>query len=335
MARSGQGVGLAWEGNSHRVQAPTHVALAVPAAMLAAGSFAVSAVLQQRAAREAPDEESISLRLILDLARQKTWLAGVVCVVVAYGLQAFAFAEAPIALVEPLVGLELVIALPLAARWRSKRLGVREWTGALFVVLGVGGFLAVSNPAGGNPEPSLVKWAVVVAPVALAVVLAVGLARMPKGPARAAMLAVGAGLTFALTALVTQSLVRLLGTDGISTAVVSWQFYALLVIGPLGFVIGQNAYQAGPLAVSLPIMDSLEPTMAIILAAIAFSEHVSLQLAHLAVELGGAALAIAGICLLGTSPLVHAVYAQTEREKRGGAGGDADPSGTEAAARSA
>lgn len=299
------------------MQLSTHVVLAVPAAMLAAGTFAVSAVLQQRAAREAPDEESISLRLILDLARQKTWLAGVLCVLAAYGLQALAFAEAPIALVEPLVGLELVIALPLAARWRSKRLGVREWAGAISVVIGVGGFLAVSNPAGGNPEPALVRWAVVVAPVGAAVAVAVGLARMPKGPARAVLLAVGAGLTFAVTALVTQSLVQLLGADGISRAVVSWQLYVLLAIGPAGFVIGQNAYQAGPLAVSLPIMDSLEPTMAIILAAIAFGEHVSLELGHLAAELACAALAIAGIFLLGRSPLVHAVYAQTEQEKRG------------------
>jgi len=43
---------------------------------------------------------------------------------------------APVALVQPLIVTELIFALPLAAHYGGKRLGVREWTGVMFVAGG-------------------------------------------------------------------------------------------------------------------------------------------------------------------------------------------------------
>jgi drug/metabolite transporter (DMT)-like permease len=293
------------------------LAVAFAAAFVAAGVFAVSAVLQQRAARAAPTGESLSWRLIVDLLHRRIWLAGMGCVLVGYVLQAAAFALAPVAFVEPVIGIEVVLALPLAARLKRRRLGRREWVGAGAVVVGVGGFLALCDAAGGNTEPSLVKWAIVAGPTVALSVLAVLVGRMAPGTLRPPLLAVGAGLSFALMALLTQSAVHLLAKGGLPALFESWQVYAVAVAGPVAFTIAQSAYQAGPLAMSLPVLDSLEPCAAVVLAAVAFRQHVSLEATHLVGELTCAAVAVAGIFLLARSPLVLSIYEQSENNGDG------------------
>jgi drug/metabolite transporter (DMT)-like permease len=291
------------------------VDLALAAALCSAGVFAVSAVLQQSAARQAPNRESLSWRLIADLLHRRVWLAGLGCVLLGYGLQALAFALAPVAMVEPVMGVEVVLALPLAARWRRRRLGRREWAGAACVVVGVGGFLALCDAAGGNPEPALVSWGIVAAPTVAVVAGVILASRFVPGSVRPPLLAVAAGLSFAVAALVTQSAVRLLGSVGVVGLLTSWQPYALAIVAPTGFLMAQSAFQAGPLAMSLPILDSLEPSVAVLLAAVAFGQHLSLQPLHLAGELVCAVLALTGIFLLARSPLVLALYEQTERRR--------------------
>lgn len=296
----------------------TELGIAFPAAALAAGSFAASAVLQQRAARDAPEDESLSWRLIVDLLHRRSWLAGMGCVVVGYLLQALAFGYAPIALVEPVIGMEIVLALPLAAHLRHVRLGAREWSGASCVVVGVAAFLALCHAAGGGADPGLTRWAIVAMPTVVLVAGSLVAARGPESPRRAVLLALAAGLVFSLMALVTQSFVQLLGEVGLPGALESWQPYTVALIGPLGFTIGQSAYQAGPLAMSLPVIDSVEPTIAVVLAAVAFRQHISLAPLHLFGEVGGGAIAILGIFLLGRSPLVLSVYEQTQKAKEKG-----------------
>jgi drug/metabolite transporter (DMT)-like permease len=283
--------------------------LAIVLAIAAAAVFAVSSVLQQRGARETPKGDSMSWRIIRDLLSKPVWLAGVSCVVVAFGLQASALAFAPVAVVEPLIAVELVLALPLAARLRKRRLGVREWAGALAVAGGVAIFLAVSSPTGGDPEPSLARWAVIGAPVLLAAAVVVAISRRPTGPKRAMLLAVASGLAFALMALITQSFVTLLRVRGIGVFA-SWQPYVLACIGAVGFTVVQSAYQAGPLALSLPIVDSLEPLGSVILAAFIFSQHLSTKPVDLVIEGLAALAAVVGLALLGRSPLVLSIYEQ-------------------------
>ena len=294
----------------------TQFATAIPAALAAAATFAVSAVLQQRAARQAPEGESLSWRLIADLLHRKTWLAGVGCVLLGYLLQAVAFGSAPIAVVEPVVGVELVLALPLAARLKRRRLGRREWAGAALVMFGVGAFLALSSPAGGNAEPALSSWGEVALPALAGTAICLGVARMTAGSRRATLLAVVAGVVFAVTALLTQSLVELLRTSGFASIFETWQLYALAIAGPLGFTVAQSAYQAGPLAQSLPVIDSLEPSVSVVLAAFLFGQWISFAPLRLGGEMLGAALAVVGIFLLTRSPLVLAVYEQTEQQRR-------------------
>jgi drug/metabolite transporter (DMT)-like permease len=288
--------------------------LAVPLALSGAASFAVSAVLQQRDARETPAAESLSWRLIADLLHRRTWLAGMGCFLLGFVFQATALSFAPVAVVEPLIATELVLALPLASRLRKRQLGPREWLGAAAVSIGVGIFMAVSSPQGGNPEPSIATWLSVGLPVVAAAGCAIALAGKQETPRRAVMLATAAGLCFALLALVLQSVVTLFARGPV-LAFTSWQPYFLAGFGPMAFTVAQSAYQAAPLAISLPVIDSLEPTGAVVLSVLAFRQSLSLDPISLALESFGGLVALVGIFLLGRSPLVLSIYESQQNKK--------------------
>jgi len=82
---------------------PAGTAIAVLAALGAAGSFGVAAALQHRQAQLAPKSAGLSFRLLARLAGRPLWLAGIVLAALAYGLQALALAFGPLALVAPIV----------------------------------------------------------------------------------------------------------------------------------------------------------------------------------------------------------------------------------------
>ena len=129
--------------------------VSVVAALAAGATFAVGSVLQQNAARQAPASVSMSWRLLVDLAHRRQWLLGIGSDVGSFGLQALALAFGPLALVQPLLVVSgLLVAVPLAVRWRGRQLGPREWAGTAAVGLGLAAFLAAASPSEGFAQTS-------------------------------------------------------------------------------------------------------------------------------------------------------------------------------------
>src|SRR3954453_15707748 len=136
----------------HRRSRSFVLALCVVFALAAGLSFAVGAVLQQSAARQAPGSESLSWGLIVSLAHQKIWVVGIVSDVFSFALQAIALSMGPIALVQPLAVTGILFSIPLAVRWRGKRLQRMEWFATVLVASGLAMFLAAASPASGVAE---------------------------------------------------------------------------------------------------------------------------------------------------------------------------------------
>ncbi|HXA31605.1 MAG TPA: DMT family transporter [Acidimicrobiales bacterium] len=293
---------------------PGSITVNLPASALlalgAAAAFAASAVLQQRAARAEPSATSLRFRLLVDLFHRPIWLAGVVCMVAAYVVQALALFLGNVAFVEPLIAMELVFALPFAVESEHRQPEWSEWAAAAAVVAGVTLFLATARPTGGTPNPGNGTWVLLGVPCAGAIVASVILAGA-FARYRASLLAAAAAICFALLALLTKTFTYLV-SQGVSVAVTSWQTYALIGIGIVGFLFSQSAYQAGSLESSLPIIDSVEPTVAVLLGVLGFNEHVRHDaLALFTLALGGF-LAVGGVFVLGRSALVVRAYSGPE-----------------------
>lgn len=281
------------------------IGLVVLTALLAACSFAVAAVLQQAAAAAEPDKETLRPRLLLRLLRRPLWLAGIAMAAFSYVIQGVALAFGPLVLVQPLAATDLIFALPLIARRRGMRLGTAEAAGALCTAGGVAAFLVVLPPPGGVTAPAPAAWIRLgaIAGVLVAVLVAAGV--RARSHARTGLYAAAAGLLFALLDSVSKSAATIVREHG--TAVMAhWQPYALLIIGSTGVLLAQSSFQSGSLAVSLPIIDTLEPIGSVLIGVAIFRERLAASADDLAVQALGAALAVTGIVVLDRSPLVRA-----------------------------
>ncbi len=270
--------------------------IAVLAALAAAASFGVAAALQHRQARLTPGAAGV--RLLARLAARPLWLAGIALAAIAYGLQALALAFGPLALVAPIVAADLLFALPVAARW-SRPLRGSDWLGCVLAAGGIAAFLAAAPPSSGRSDAPATDWLLAFAVVALVCALALGTGRLAAGPIRAAVTATAAGAVFGLTAAVTLSLTRLLRAVGPGATLAHWQPWALLALGTAGLLLSASAFQAGALAASLPVIDTVEPVSGVLLGTLLFGERLAASPAGITVQLAGAAAAIAGIMLLG------------------------------------
>ena len=281
--------------------------VSVAAAVGAAVSFAVAAVVQQESTQLVPVGKSLSLRILADLLRRPKWLAGVAFLLCGFGLQALALAYGPVALVQPIVVTELAFAIPLAIWRRRRRAGRREVLGIGCVVAGVATFLVASSPRSGIPDPGGPEWLLSLAPAGGVATAAVALGSRRSGPVRALLLGAASGISFGVLAVLTKATTYLLGLS-LDRAFSSWQLYLVVVVGIAALVVSQSAYQAGPLAYSLPVSDVLEPVVAVVLGQTMLGEQVTLSPGLLALEAVAAAIACAGIVVLATSSTVLGIY---------------------------
>ena len=289
------------------------LALSVVAAIAAGCTFAVGSVLQQSAAREAPSEDSLSLRLLLGLAQRPRWLLGIAGDFFSFGLQALALAFGPLALVQPLAVTGLLFAIPLAVRLRGRRLGPREWSGTIAVAGGLAAFLVGASPSDGVPQTTWIRWALILIAVGGLMAFGVLLGGLLRGPARASAYAISAGAAFGLLAALTKASTHLL-SEGASTFFTAWQPYAMAVVAVLGAIVQQSAFQAGPLPASVPVMDAMEPAVAVCIGVFAFNESVDTSIGGLTFQALGILLLLWGIVSLDRSPIVLELQAREPRE---------------------
>lgn len=278
--------------------------VAVSAALAAAACFAVAGVLQQRAAARRPDDEALSFTLLRQLARQPMWLGGMALAFLAYGFQALALTSGPLSLVQPVIVSELLFAIPLAARLGRTRLRARDWLGTAAVTGGLASALFAARPHGGSTVASPQGWLITLAVVGGLTATALAGSRVVTGPAKASLTALAAGLVMGGQSVLLAATVRRFD-DGAVALATAWQTYLLVVASIGGLLLIQSAFQSGPLAASMPVIDATEPAVAIAVGTALFGESVRLGWSMGSVAAAGAALTLTGIFLLDTSPTLR------------------------------
>lgn len=247
--------------------------VAVVAAVGSALAYAVSTVVQHRSVHKEAAGRHLDLRSLVRLAMRPVWLLGLVAAAGGLGLHVLALSEGELSVVQPLLVSGLLFALPASVLLERRRPSLAEWSWALLLVSSLGIFLIVGHPSAGHAPVDTDRLAVVVGVGILAVAVASG-AALPSVRHRAALLGLAAGITYGLTAALIKEASALV--RGVSAAVFSsWPLYALLVIGVVSLALTQAAYQAGPLAASLPPLTITDPIVAILIGAVVFDERLS------------------------------------------------------------
>lgn len=287
--------------------------LAIGAAVL----FGIGTVVQQHAAAQAPPQDVMSVKLLLWLVRRRLWLVGVATAAVGNVLSAGALGRGSIALVEPLLVVRLLVALPLAAAWQRTRAPIRDWFGAVATAVGLAAFVVAGSPSQASSEhASDLTWAIAGGLIVGISALLAAVGRRLHAVRQAPMLAAGAGLLFALQAALTSTTVRMIGHP--ADLFTSWYVYGVVVAALGGTLFIQSAYELAPLPASFPAQVTAEPLCGIALGVIVLDGSIRLTPLSLAGELAGLAIMVAGIFVLARSPLVTGQLLRIrQREEQG------------------
>src|SRR3954454_7810998 len=160
-----------------RAASDTGVGLGTLVAVLSAMLFALGAVLQHEAAESSTTADGLNWRR---MATRPKWVIGQLSTISGTGLQVAALALAPVAVVQPVLAVALVVALAIrAVRNRQAPLKL-ELLGAALTTRGLGGFLVAAEAASGERThpPS---WIAVVIAVAVSILLVAVATKLERG----------------------------------------------------------------------------------------------------------------------------------------------------------
>jgi drug/metabolite transporter (DMT)-like permease len=240
------------------------LAVAVPAAVGAAASFGLTGAMQHEATWRVRQRGALHPSLLVDLAHQPIWLLSLVANVAGIVLQWVALVTGPLVLVQPLLVTGLLFAVSFTAMMRRQLPDRVVVFGAALCAAGLASFILIAQPTASRPV-TLTVGAVLPLAAGLAAVLAVclNLAARRPGPVRTLALAVASGVLYGVTAGMAKVTLELL-EFGVATMFTHWPIYVVAVCGPLGFLLNQNAFQAGiALAPALAVIIVLDPLVGI------------------------------------------------------------------------
>lgn len=234
------------------------------AALLALGAalcVAVGDVLQQRAAHRITDRSLSNRRLLVTLLGNRRWRVGVTLILLSIGLQAAALGHGSVLLVQALLVLSLLFALPVSARLSDRTVTAREWIWAAVLTAAVIVIVTVGNPQAGHSRAPAHAWVAVAAVLGPLLIGCVVTARIWGGTVAAVMYAFVSGSLWGVFAVLTKEVVSRLGDDGWTVAREP-QLYAWLLVAIGGFAWEQSAFRAGALTASMPTLQVSQPVVA-------------------------------------------------------------------------
>lgn len=264
--------------------------LVVGLSLSAAVAFAASSALKHVSAGAAPDAQDLGAgklaRFVGATVTHRLWLAGIACDSIGLALQVLALHFGALAVVQPLLIAGLVFALIF--RWLHDRRHVtgRQMLWALMLCAALAGFVALAN--GGAPSRHVDRLPAVVAGAIGAILAAVCIAmgrRMSGSARRAASFGVAVGLIYAGTAALLKAITDIIVRDPLQV-LYSWQLYTTIALGAAGLLLNQLAFQAGPLAASLPATATVDPLASIAIGVAVYDEQIT------RVDDGGALLVV-------------------------------------------
>ncbi|MFT3716913.1 MAG: DMT family transporter [Gordonia sp. (in: high G+C Gram-positive bacteria)] len=202
------------------------------------------------------------------------WWVGAGIAVLGFGLQAWALGLGSILLVQPLIVLAVLFALPLEARIDHQRPSRADWTWGAILVGSVVLFLIVARPVPTERRPSNELLAATATALVVGLILLVVFAeRCRTDHKRALLYGIAAGALFGVAA----PLIKAVSFQFIhrrEVVLMRPDVYLLVIVIALAIVAQQRAFGAGDIQTSFPAMNVMEPAMSMLLGVVLLGETI-------------------------------------------------------------
>jgi hypothetical protein len=280
--------------------ASTVLLVAVPAAVAGAASFGLASVVQQRVTKQVPTSGTLDPRLLWQLIRRPVWVLGVATVIVGLALQLVALAFGPLVLVQPLLVTGVLFGAVFSALLARRGVDRLIMIGSLGCVAGLAAFLVLTRPSGNSGQfaagSALLPLAIT---LGLAVAGCLAVAARHSGAVHVAALAAATGVLYGLTAGLMKVVTGQFRSGGFAEPFGHPVLYVVCVVGPMGFLLSQNAFQKGTLiAPALAIITIVDPLVGVAIGVAWLGEQVITSPAALAGEVISVLVLIGSVTLL-------------------------------------
>lgn len=252
-------------------------AVAAILALASAFCFALAAALQQKGEFQlaAEGRAVTGLKSLVRLVVVPVWLLGTLVLLLGYATQGGALDRGRLVVIQPLLVMTIVFALPLG-RWLTGQHVVRRQVyGAIAVVIGLSLFVMVGDPNDGVDTPSS-NWEYLAASVAVSALAAVAVWRGSHASptVKAAAFGIAAGLWFGLSATFTKPTMEQLHVS-VSDVLGNVEVYGLLGFGFLAFLVQQLSLATGQLAPAMAAVSVCNPVISVLLGVLMFDERLT------------------------------------------------------------
>jgi drug/metabolite transporter (DMT)-like permease len=265
-------------------------------ALASALIYGLGTVLQQRGTLQTRAGEG-DPRFLVQMLRKPAWLLGILMQIIGILLQAAALKTGSLVVVQSLVALSLVFALPFGVRLTNQYIGRRTLLGAASTIMGIMAFVVIGQPQSTLDESPILTILVTGFVVIVLMVFLAIQGRRYRGAATAAFFSTAAGLSFALGAAVLKGLTMLTGED-ISLPFLIPTAIVLIISALGGVVLSQSALKTGYLAPAMAGSNATTLIGSVLLGFIVFQESIISEIHLVALAMVGLALATFGVVLL-------------------------------------
>jgi len=287
------------------------IALGVAAGLAASAAYNGGIVLQALEARDSPRECAMRLSLLVALCRRRRWLAGVALSILGFPLQIYAYANAPIAVVQTCLAAGLVLVMLCGARVMGEPVRRRDYLAVVAITAGVG-LTAVAAPSRSEIERAGSEPVVIL--IALGALALIPYALSRRGLAPPLVITGSAGLALAWNDIAT----KLFGNafDAEALGVAGLWLVAIVCSAVVATVSEMSALQRVRATKVVPTVFVLETFIPILVGPLLLKTHLPLAPLSQVAFFGGLALVLAAIIVIARSAPVTSVIRQSAEEGR-------------------
>ncbi|WP_101836495.1 DMT family transporter [Frankia canadensis] len=312
----------------------------LPTAMVSAGLYGVAPLVQARAARREEESAGLGLGLLAHLVMRPLWLLGLGVEAASFLLEVYALSVAPVAMVAPVMALDMIVFTLLAQRVLGERISRFGWSGVASMVAGVGllAFAFAGRAEVGSAASNNDLFAFLVLGLVFALLCAfVANAAAGRDAVTGAALGFGAsaGVCYAIATLATRQIGLAVNErrEGHSTLVdllTTPTPYVLVLFSVLALGLQQRGLQGRAAVIAFPVTSGVSAFLPVTLGLTLFDEPAPDGGQRFAFVIAMVMVA-AGIAALGrdrmaanrsVDELEAAASAPSARARAGGVGGD-------------
>ncbi|CAJ59185.1 MULTISPECIES: DMT family transporter [Frankia] len=258
------------------------LALGLPTAMVSAALYGVAPLVQARAARREEESSGLGLGLLARLVLRPLWLLGLAVEATSFLLEVYALSVAPVAMVAPVMALDMIIFTLLAQRVLGERISLTGWLGVGSMVAGVGllAYAFASRAEVGSAASTDVLLAFLVLGLVFALVCAF-LANVAAARSMIAGAAFGfgaaAGVCYAIATLATRQIGlavndRREGQSALADLLTTPTPYVLVLFSVLALGLQQRGLQGRAAVIAFPVTSGVSAFLPVTLGLTLFGE---------------------------------------------------------------